>query len=530
MDYENFLSKLKETDEDTYLKFMEIKEHIDESLPNITDIINDDLSVKNKARVVELYEVFKTTEPLTEEWLVLKDRINMLIEIYREEYININSNIDIRHKIILIEKYEIFSTLVPFSEEWFDLRNKLNMLTKQFIKEYESSNNVDEMKIEKEIDKLEESSNNFNNNMSIKQKIIDLKCSKDNKIAIYKRWKEMRPFGCSEENNKLKKWLDCALSLPYDKLKKIHTKRLSKFISDVSEKLDKELYGMNNVKEQLLVFLNTKLNNPKMKGCSLALMGPPGVGKTTIARLLAKVMDWPFEQISFGGVNSSDFLKGHDFTYVGSRPGEIARCLSRMKYKNGILFFDEYEKVADNKSIVSTLLHITDFQQNHEFVDNYLADLKIDLSNLWFIYSMNSIPKDSALRDRLFVIELQGYNIEEKIRILIDYVLPKLLKNIGLKEKDIEIDEEIARYIIEKYDKDTKGIRNLENIIKDMISKINFIKVNYKNLDKFKCISFKKTEKIEYSYKLNKNIIENIMKEEKGSIDKYKNPPFGMYL
>ena len=120
MDYENFLSNLKETDEGTYLKFMEIKEHIDESLPNITDIINDEISVKNKARIVELYEVFKTSEPLTEEWLILKDRINMLIDIYREEYININSHIDIKHKIILIEKYEIFSTLVPFSEDWFD--------------------------------------------------------------------------------------------------------------------------------------------------------------------------------------------------------------------------------------------------------------------------------------------------------------------------------------------------------------------------------------------------------------------------
>ena len=529
-DYNKFLKKLKKKDKETYEKFMEIKEYIDESLPEITDIIRDKISVKNKARIVELYEVFKMSEPLTEEWILLKDRINTLVSIYREEYININSKIDIKHKILLMEKYEIFSTLVPFSEDWFDLKNRLNVLTKQFIKEYEETKNVDEDKIEMELEKLEQNTLGSDSILSTKERIIKLKCSKENKVAIYKRWKEMRPFGSSEENNKLKKWIDCAIELPFDKLKKLHTKRISKFIKEVSEKLDKELYGMDNVKEQLLIFLNTKLNNPSMKGCSIALLGPPGVGKTTIARLLAKVMNWPFEQISFGGVSNSDFLKGHDYTYVGSRPGEIVRCLTRMQYKNGILFFDEYEKVADNKGIVSTLLHITDFQQNHEFVDNYLCDLKLDLSNLWFIYSMNNIPTDSALRDRLFIIQLEGYNLEEKVRILIDFVLPKLLKNIGLKGKDITMNEETARNIIEKYDKDEKGIRNLENIIREIINKINFVKVNYKNLNDIKSITFKDFEKVQYPIEITTDMINKLMKERDNIETKFAKPPFGMYL
>ena len=382
---------------------MEIKEYIDDSMPNITEIINDNISIKNKARLIELYEVFKMTEPLTEEWLLIKDRINMLKQIYKEEWININSDIEPESKMILIEKYETFSTLLPFSDDWFALKNKLILLTRQFIKEKEELMNTDDNKLEKEVEKLEKMGNNKTNNL--KQEIINLNCSQENKLAIFKRYKEIRPFGCSEENSKVKKWIDYAINLPHDNVKKINLKRISSFLLKVSEKLDKELYGMNSVKEQILVFLNTKLMNPNMKGCSLGLLGPPGVGKTTIARLLAKVMDWPFEQISFGGVSSSDFLKGHDYTYVGSRPGEIARCLTRMKYKNGILFFDEYEKVADNKNIVSTLLHITDFQQNHQFVDNYLADIKIDLSNMWFIYSMNTIPKI-----QLFEIDYMLYN------------------------------------------------------------------------------------------------------------------------
>ena len=104
-----------------------------------------------------------------------------------------------------------------------------------------------------------------------------------------------------------------------------------------------------------------------------------------------------------------------------------------MKYKNGILFLDEYEKISENKDIASSLLHITDFQQNHEFQDNYLSDIKIDLSQLWFIYSMNELPKDTALRDRLFVINVPAYSKHDKATILKDYVLPKTLRNINLR-------------------------------------------------------------------------------------------------
>ena len=161
---------------------------------------------------------------------------------------------------------------------------------------------------------------------------------------------------------------------------------------------------MADIKEQILLFINSKLLNPDMKGCCLGLIGPPGTGKTSIARIIAEVLDYPFEQISFGGVTNTEFIKGHDFTYIGSQPGIIAKSLTRMKYKNGILFFDEYEKISANKDIVSTLLHITDPSQNNTFRDQYLSDITIDLSSIWFIYSMNEFPEDSALKDRIYSI------------------------------------------------------------------------------------------------------------------------------
>ena len=160
--------------------------------------------------------------------------------------------------MLLLEKYETFSTLLPFSEDWFLLRNKLNLLTRQFVKDRDELRGFNNNKIEREIEKLEKISccNNSNN---LKEQIINLNCCQDNKLAIFRRYKEIRPFGCTEENSKVKKWIDYAINLPHDNVKKINLKRISSFLLKVSEKLDKELYGMNSVKEQILIFLNTKL-------------------------------------------------------------------------------------------------------------------------------------------------------------------------------------------------------------------------------------------------------------------------------
>ena len=522
------LEELKENDKATYNKLIEVKQVIEDSLPNITEILNEQISVKNKARIIELYEIFKMTSPLTEEWILLKDRINMLITVYKEEFINLNSDISVKDKLRLIDMYSLFNVLMPFTEDWYNHRNRLNALTQEFIEDFRRLNDEQRQKINKEVEKLD--TVGANTLAKMKEDIVKLNATKDNKSAILRRFNEIRPGSCSEENNKLKKWVNCAINLPHNNVKRLVHKNISTFMKNVAIKLDEELFGMNRVKEQLLVFINNRLTNPSMKGCSLGLKGPPGVGKTTIARLLAKVMKWPFEQISFGGVTSADFLKGHDFTYVGSRPGEIVRCMSRMKYKNGILFLDEFEKISDNKQILASLLHITDFQQNHEFVDNYLADLKIDLSSLWFIYSMNMFPVDSALRDRLYIIELDGYTVDEKVNILRNFVLPKLLKNIGLDENAITIDEDITRNFISKYDKETKGIRNVENLVKDVISKINFLVKNYDNLHHYKCLSFTCKKRLEYPVTITQGLLDDLLKNSNTVEAKFATPPFGMYL
>ena len=196
---------------------------------------------------------------------------------------------------------------------------------------------------------------------------------------------------------------------------------------------------------------------------------------TAIAKSLAECLDLPFAQVSFGGVTHPDFLMGHDYTYVGSRPGEISRCLSRMGTKNGILFFDEFDKATDKKEIMSTLLHITDFSQNNEFRDNYFPELTQDLSKLWFIYSMNQLPNDPAMLDRLEVIHVDEYTLEERKAICINYLFPKYLKELNIQDK-VEVTEEGVKKIIDIANgtKDRKGVRDLERCINLVTEKIYF--------------------------------------------------------
>jgi ATP-dependent Lon protease len=192
---------------------------------------------------------------------------------------------------------------------------------------------------------------------------------------------------------------------------------------------------------------------------------------TAIAKTLSKCLDLPFSQVSFGGVTTPEFLLGHDYTYIGSRPGEITRCLSRMGTKNGILFFDEFDKASDRKEIMSTLLHITDFSQNNEFRDNYFPEFCQDLSTIWFIYSMNELPKDPAMLDRLDIIKVDGYTFLEKKIIAKEYIFPKFANELYLQGK-FTIEENALNKLVGM--DNSEGVRKLERSINLLMEKIYF--------------------------------------------------------
>lgn len=425
----------------------------------------------------------------------------------------LNSPMRLRHKAKIFELYMIYDQTIPMTEERMILRTQLSRLYTAFKQDYKQF-----LKNKDEILTMEKDAKMFSEYGNVQAQILALPASSEIKLIIYRKFVELRDN--PEPDSKLRSWLKEVLRLPFDNIKVFDNtpEEMHNKLVNTRAILDKELFGMEKVKEQLMLFLHAKMVNPNSKGCCLALVGPPGVGKTSIAKCLARAMELPFEQISFGGAQSSEFVKGHDYTYVGSKPGEIARCLSRMVYKNGIMFFDEYDKISQNKDIVSSLLHITDFSQNHEFRDNYFNDITIDLSSLWFIYSMNEIPEDSALQDRLFTIKIDGYTEKDKIQIVIRHLFPKYLKNLCIDTNNIIIDEETACHLIRKCVKPNKGIRDIERLVKDMITKLSFI-VQHGDMK----VSFGLTTKLSYPVTLTKDIIDGLTKNMNDNTSSYLN-------
>ena len=465
---------LEKTNPEASENLKKVLETIDERTPNFMKLLIEDLEHEHRVKLFELYEALKEYEaagaegqPCKLEYLSLRDHINDLTKKYKKKKLR---------------------------------RNKLSEKLKESIK--------------KTKEKMEDVADDDD---ALENKILNLVTCSTNRVAIYNKYKRFDKLPRSDdEKAKLQAWLHWATSIPYDKIK--HTSQgmtIPQRLAKLALSLEEELFGMTSVKEQILTFVNSRLINPTVKGCSLALIGPPGTGKTSIAKLLSSSLETPFAQMSFGGVKNADFLKGHDFCYVGSRPGEIVRCLARMKYKNGILFMDEFEKISSNKEITSTLLHVIDPQQNFEFRDNYLRELTLDLSNIWFIYSMNNSPTDSALNDRIFKIKVPGYSTKEKVSILRKYSLRKILKNLGLENDCIKISKEISEYLVQKISPKKSGVREVEQALRDLVSKISFLVNNNGAWKEFPFkISFRLSRELTFPVSIDRDMIDKFLSKK----------------
>lgn len=317
----------------------------------------------------------------------------------------------------------------------------------------------------------------MNTSLPIDYQIVALDADDKIKATIFREYQRLKILGTADdEKPKLERWIETCLSLPFRRVAQLPDNR-TVFLRQMKETLDRELYGLQHVKEQLMVFANARLSNPEMKECTLGLIGPPGTGKTAIAHLLSTCLKLPFSQISCGGITEPDILKGYSYTYIGSRPGEIVNSMIEMGCNNGVIFLDEFEKISGNQAISSLLLHILDPVQNSRYTDSYLGkSIQINLSGVWFVLSMNENPNDTALSDRIFTVRIDGYTSAEKFEIARRHLIPKTFTNMKVDPSSIIIPDQTLSHLIERVSKsDKKGVRALKHSLREIITKVHFL-------------------------------------------------------
>ena len=293
----------------------------------------------------------------------------------------------------------------------------------------------------------------------------------------------------SHEGTVIRVYLDTCLALPFGK-----TTTLNRDIKKAEKILEKEHYGLKKVKEQILETISVFTLKPDTKGHILCLAGPPGVGKTSIARSLAKSMGRNFERISLGGIHDEAEIRGHRKTYIGAMAGKIIKAITSAGSTNALILLDEIDKLASDYKgdPASALLEVLDAEQNNTFVDHYI-DFPFDLSDIFFVTTANNIEYIPApLLDRMDVIELPGYTREDKFQIAKRHLVKKQMEKHGLTASDFKIDDTVINDLIDYYTREA-GVRRLERTIASLCRKAakkiaegeTKVKVTSKNLTEF---------------------------------------------
>jgi ATP-dependent Lon protease len=276
--------------------------------------------------------------------------------------------------------------------------------------------------------------------------------------------KMMSPM--SAEATVVRNYIDWLVSVPWKKKSKIR-----RDLAQAEKVLEEDHYGLEKVKERILEYLAVQQRVRKLKGPILCLVGPPGVGKTSIGRSIARATNRKFSRMSLGGVRDESEIRGHRRTYIGSMPGKIIQNLSRVKVRNPLFLLDEIDKMAMDfrGDPASALLEVLDPEQNNTFADHYL-EVEFDLSDTMFVATSNSMNIPGPLLDRMEVIRIPGYTEDEKLNIAIKYLIPKQIKENGLNPEEILFKQTAVREIIQRYTREA-GVRNLEREISKICRK-----------------------------------------------------------
>ena len=405
----------------------------------------------------------------------VKKRVSMIIEDINNDLEILELEQDIESKV---------SSSLEKSQKEFILKEKIKIIKEELGEGF----NPDQ-----EIDELKEKAKKLKAPKKIKERL-------EKEISKYEAGNQLSP-----EMTMISSYIDWLLNLPWEK-----TTEDEKDLKNVAKKLDETHYGLSLVKERIIEYLAVKQKKKSLRSPILCLVGPPGVGKTTMAKSIAKALNRKQTKISLGGVRDEAEIVGHRRTYVGSLPGLIIQGIKKAGSKNPVFIIDEIDKMTKDikGDPASALLEVLDKEQNSSFVDHYIEE-EFDLSEVMFIATANYIEQiPNELKDRLEIVDISSYTEYEKLDIAKNYLIPNLLKEHGLTDKEVSLKDESILQIIRNYTKES-GVRELDRLIASIFRKIvkeiifdkkknSIYKLTSKEIEKYLGIA-------KYSYNENEN-------------------------
>ena len=337
----------------------------------------------------------------------------------------------------------------------------------------------------------------------------------------------------SSEYYKVKQWVDSFMEIPFGKNINLPVEigdghdKCAKFMEEAKQILDESIYGLEDAKMQMMQYLGQLIVNPNSVGCSLALVGPPGTGKTTLIKeAFSKIMKRPFAMCALGGAEDGAHWKGHDYTYMESKFGRIVEILIQSKCMNPMFYFDELCKLSagpKGDEVTGVLTHLTDTTQNDKFQDKFFSEIEFDLSKALFIFSYNDEDKvNPILKDRMYRIHTKGYDSKDKVVIAKKHLVPKIEKNIKFEPGEIVIPDKIIEFIVKEYTEGEKGVRNLKRCLEIIYTKINLYKLMPPNS---KLFDGNEVIKITNPFEVTEEVVKKLIKMD----DSWK-PPAGLFI
>ena len=429
-----------------------------------------EISALSRTAISQFENYVKLNRKVPPEILVSLNQINDLGKLADTMGAHLGNKLSEKQKLLeTVSIRDRFTKIIDYMDDEIGvlqvekkIRSRVKRQMDKTQKEYYLNEQI--KAIQKELGETSDVKDEIN---EIEDKIKKIKLSDEAKDKVKSEIKKLKHMGpMSAEATVVRNYLDWIISLPWNNNAEIDIN-----LSKALKILDKDHFGLKKVKDRIIEYLAVQSRVKKPKGPILCLVGPPGVGKTSLGKSIAKALGRPFIKVSLGGIRDESEIRGHRRTYIGSMPGKIIQSLKKSKYSNPLFLLDEVDKLGSDwrGDPSSALLEVLDPEQNQNFNDHYL-EVDYDLSNVMFVTTANTLNIPQPLVDRMEIIRISGYTENEKKNIAAKYLLPKQLVENGIKGKEVNVADTAIESIIRYYTRES-GVRSLEREISKIIRK-----------------------------------------------------------